>query len=47
MYHLQEKLTNSEKWQLLSRFKNVEGIIQKEQGEFSQCLDHSLNRLNF
>ena len=36
-----EKLTNSEKRQLLSRFKNVEGIIQKEQGEFSQCLEFS------
>lgn len=42
-----EKLTNSEKWQLLSRFKNVEGIIQKEQGEFSQCLESFFESLEF
>ena len=44
-----EELTNPEKWQLLSRYKNVEGIIEKDQGDFSLCLKtffESLDILN-
>lgn len=42
-----EKLTDSEKWQLLSRYKNAEGIIQKDQGEFTRCLETYFESLEF
>ncbi len=42
-----EELTDSEKWQLLSRYKNAEGIIQKDQGEFALCLETFFEALEF
>ncbi len=42
-----EELTDSEKWPLLSRYKNVEGIIQKDQGEYSLCLETFFESLEF
>lgn len=42
-----EVLTDSEKWQLLSRYKNAEGIIQKDQGEFTLCLETFFESLEF
>lgn len=42
-----EEMADSEKWKLLSRYKNVEGIIQKEQGKFSLCLETFFESLEF
>lgn len=42
-----KEISDSEKWQLLSRYKNVEGIIQKDQGAFSICLETFFESLGF
>lgn len=42
-----KNITDSEKCQLLSRYKNVEGIIQKDQGDFSSCLNTFFEALRF
>lgn len=42
-----KELVDSEKWKILSRYKNVEGIIQKEQENFELCLKTFFEALKF
>lgn len=42
-----EKLTDLQKWYLLSAYKNIEGIIQKDHGEFESCITSFLEALTF
>lgn len=41
------ELTDLQKWYLLSAYKNIEGIIQKDHGELETCIKSFLEALTF